>query len=516
VSPESAGQHEHSSDESDLTSNELERTRRASLWEAAADERERLANERESVADEREWLADERDRQIDRRVHELDRLERLLTEQGVDVGAKLAAVRQAVLRAEPEPGRAAEHLSRIRQEAARAEGRILRQQAQQDRVQAVTSVDSAQTDDERAWLLDRRDFVAAERDRVAEERERLAQRRDDAAEMRESLADKRERDLLRREKELADIPAGTPHVGAVTLTTGADRSAAGNRRAQDRERRIEAARGRQIDASDSELAAAQWRPRAYGQQLTASFSELANNLFKADEPSLALAPVLDFAVAVIPGCDAASLTLWRQGDVFDSLATSASAATLDNIQFVSGEGPAWQAMQDGTPVHVPDAASATRWPALAAAASSLGVAEVLCFGLVVTGERARSALGSFTLVSSSSPSFGVEEREFAAILASYLAVAVAAVQRGEQIERREASLHRALSARDVIGQAKGILMERQGLTAPEAFDVLRRASQDLNLKLGEVAERLVETGQLSADSADAIRQENRPPPTPLV
>lgn len=154
--------------------------------------------------------------------------------------------------------------------------------------------------------------------------------------------------------------------------------------------------------------------------------------------------------------------------------------------------------------------------ALAAAASSLGVAEVLCFGLVVTGERARSALGSFTLVSSSSPSFGVDEREFAAILASYLAVAVAVVQRGEQIERREASLHRALSARDVIGQAKGILMERQGLTAPEAFDVLRRASQDLNLKLGEVAERLVETGQLSADSADAIRQENRPPPTPLV
>jgi AmiR/NasT family two-component response regulator len=50
--------------------------------------------------------------------------------------------------------------------------------------------------------------------------------------------------------------------------------------------------------------------------------------------------------------------------------------------------------------------------------------------------------------------------------------------------------------RDVIGQAKGILMERRRLSAGEAFDVLRRSSQQLNLKLAEVAQHLAETGEL--------------------
>ena len=50
----------------------------------------------------------------------------------------------------------------------------------------------------------------------------------------------------------------------------------------------------------------------------------------------------------------------------------------------------------------------------------------------------------------------------------------------------------ALQSRDVIGQAKGILMERRGLDAGQAFDVLRSASQDLNVKLTEIAATLVE------------------------
>ena len=42
----------------------------------------------------------------------------------------------------------------------------------------------------------------------------------------------------------------------------------------------------------------------------------------------------------------------------------------------------------------------------------------------------------------------------------------------------------------MIGQAKGILMDRRGMTADEAFDVLRRTSQDLNVKLAELAHTL--------------------------
>jgi AmiR/NasT family two-component response regulator len=70
--------------------------------------------------------------------------------------------------------------------------------------------------------------------------------------------------------------------------------------------------------------------------------------------------------------------------------------------------------------------------------------------------------------------------------------------RRDEVDRREAALHRGLSTRDVIGQAKGILMERQRLSAGDAFDVLRRASQGLNQKLSEVAQHLAETGELPA------------------
>ena len=47
----------------------------------------------------------------------------------------------------------------------------------------------------------------------------------------------------------------------------------------------------------------------------------------------------------------------------------------------------------------------------------------------------------------------------------------------------------------MVGQAQGILMERERITADQAFDVLRRASQYMNIKLREVAETLVETGE---------------------
>ncbi|MCA1702246.1 MAG: ANTAR domain-containing protein [Actinobacteria bacterium] len=51
-------------------------------------------------------------------------------------------------------------------------------------------------------------------------------------------------------------------------------------------------------------------------------------------------------------------------------------------------------------------------------------------------------------------------------------------------------MHKALQGRDVIGQAKGILMAEQNVSADDAFDILRRASQRMNIKLRELAERV--------------------------
>jgi AmiR/NasT family two-component response regulator len=52
-----------------------------------------------------------------------------------------------------------------------------------------------------------------------------------------------------------------------------------------------------------------------------------------------------------------------------------------------------------------------------------------------------------------------------------------------------------LGTRETIGEALGILMERERITADQAFDVLRRASQHLNVKLRDIAQNLVDTGE---------------------
>ncbi|HSK62169.1 MAG TPA: ANTAR domain-containing protein, partial [Actinomycetospora sp.] len=99
--------------------------------------------------------------------------------------------------------------------------------------------------------------------------------------------------------------------------------------------------------------------------------------------------------------------------------------------------------------------------------------------------------GALNFWSRSPDGLDAGDRDLALVLAAHAATAIAAVQSRTAAELRETQLLEALESRDVIGQAKGVLMERRGLSADEAFDVLRRTSQDLNVKLREVALTLV-------------------------
>jgi GAF domain-containing protein len=124
------------------------------------------------------------------------------------------------------------------------------------------------------------------------------------------------------------------------------------------------------------------------------------------------------------------------------------------------------------------------------------VSSVLSYGLCVQRPAQWSPLGALTLYGATADAFSDDDHEFGSILAAYVGIAVALDRRRNEVDRREAALHRALSTRDIIGQAKGILMERRRLPAGDAFDLLRRVSQRLNRKLADVAEQLAETGEL--------------------
>ncbi len=113
------------------------------------------------------------------------------------------------------------------------------------------------------------------------------------------------------------------------------------------------------------------------------------------------------------------------------------------------------------------------------------MSSMLCFQLFVVGDD----LGALNLLAHRRASFTDESEQVGLLFASHAAVAVAGAQQREDITV-------ALGSRDVIGQAKGILMERFRITADQAFALLARASQDTNRKLHDIAEELALTGAL--------------------
>jgi ANTAR domain len=408
----------------------------------------------------------------------------------------MAATQAALRHAEAGVQRAEAELDRKRKAAARVRERVARLAAVSERSAATQQAEEAIEADEREWLADRRDFVAAERHHRADERDKVADRREEIAGLRERLADDRERELLELERRFDQARPAGRRTGAARLRGDREPATDPSARAHTERQRERAAAGRRAAAHDRARAAATWAPEAYGPRLLASFAPLARQLFSSQDLADVLAQVVRFTVDAVAGCDSASITLYRHGRLVDSVTSDPIAAELDDIQFATGIGPGPEAMQSEDLVYVADLADSPRWPVLAATAAELGVASVLCHGLFLHRPAQWSALGVFNLYGVTPASFSGEDQEFGSVLAAYVTVTVAMAQRRDEVERREAALHRGLSTRDVIGQAKGILMERQHLSAGDAFDLLRRASQRLNRKLADVAQDLAETGDL--------------------
>jgi ANTAR domain/GAF domain len=137
-------------------------------------------------------------------------------------------------------------------------------------------------------------------------------------------------------------------------------------------------------------------------------------------------------------------------------------------------------------VSVPDIRTEQRWPTFAAKACEAGAGSMLSFQLWVDGDN----LGALNLYSRQANAFDEESEHVGLLFAAHAAVAYAAVYRQDH-------LHEAMETRDLIGQAKGILMERHKLTSVQAFELLAQASQASHRKLRDVAEELARSGQLS-------------------
>jgi len=206
----------------------------------------------------------------------------------------------------------------------------------------------------------------------------------------------------------------------------------------------------------------------------------STSLRKVDD---VLADVTATAKELIEGVDAAGVLLVGKANSFETLAsTSDLMFKLDELQIRYGEGPCVEAALDEIVVRTDDFRNEPRFPNYAPEVVKLGVLSGLSFKLY-TADRTAGALNLFGF----KPRLWDAEAETTGmVLAAHAAAAILASRQGDQLQS-------ALSTRDRIGQAKGIIMERFGIDDVRAFGMLRQLSQDTNMKLIDVAQRVIDT-----------------------
>ncbi|HET9168797.1 MAG TPA: GAF and ANTAR domain-containing protein [Actinospica sp.] len=194
--------------------------------------------------------------------------------------------------------------------------------------------------------------------------------------------------------------------------------------------------------------------------------------------------VADLAPDAVPGAESAAVCVVRGGVVQTPAVSDDGLLDRDAILAAVHEEPCVRVASDGRTVLVEDLAQESGVRSMIVCALRLG-----------SGVR-----GVLVLLSRKPGAFEAAETEVAEIYAAHASAALAAARSAD-------SLREAVRTRQVIGEATGILMERHRIDDGRAFELLVRASQNLNVKLKAVAERVVHTGQ----EPHALRGPDLPP-----
>ena len=171
------------------------------------------------------------------------------------------------------------------------------------------------------------------------------------------------------------------------------------------------------------------------------------------------------SAAAVPGADFVSVTAIDDVGPWTLATSHPMARRLDGLQYMLNEGPLFDAVSADGPVSCADLEVSAHWPEFAPHAVLNGVRSILSVRLPTD-----DAAGVLNVYCCQSGEFGAVARGTAAAVAAELAVALGSA-------RRIANMTVALQSRDLIGQAKGIVMERYKLSADAAFALLRGANR---------------------------------------
>lgn len=209
--------------------------------------------------------------------------------------------------------------------------------------------------------------------------------------------------------------------------------------------------------------------------------DLAIELQDQSDIEATLQAIVRGAVDIVPGAQWAGISLIQGREVRSRTPSDPLVAELDEAQTALDEGPCISALREHHTVRIDDMAAKTRWPRFAQAAMERGARSLLAFQLFVRHEN----LGALNLYGAAPEAFDDDSVFIGEVLAQHASVAMVGAAAESQFQA-------ALASRDIIGQAKGILMHRRSVTGLQAFRMLLQASQNTNIKLVNVARWVVE------------------------
>lgn len=190
----------------------------------------------------------------------------------------------------------------------------------------------------------------------------------------------------------------------------------------------------------------------------------------------------------VPSAHSVSITV-ADGDGYRTTnSTGEEALVIDEAQYEGDAGPCLEALRSTRQLQVAVGADTGHWPLFEASARENGVTSVLSSPL---RRPPGGAIGALNIYGHGEGGFEDAEMKTAEVIAEHAAILVGNASALSGAVRVNQELRHAVASREIIGEAKGIIMERQKCTRDQAFEILRRASQRENRKLRELAEELV-------------------------
>lgn len=211
-----------------------------------------------------------------------------------------------------------------------------------------------------------------------------------------------------------------------------------------------------------------------------TFGEVARALAKRGDANETLQQIVLLAVEHLDACEYAGISLVEHKKITSPASSNDVPRALDQIQSETGQGPCIDAIKERELFETGDLRNEDRWPDFSTLAfDQTGVLSIISLRLFIE----ENTMGALNLYSRQPNAFDDSDVAMGSAFAAHAAVAM-------QSSRREGELEEKARNRDVIGQAKGILMARSDVDEDRAFEMLKSASQRMNVKLREVAEQI--------------------------